>query len=290
MRRTTIKRVCAYTVSVTALSFLCAPTTIKGILGSLLLFVILFITICFTRGSRLGEREKQGFSTKVLIAAIVVMLQFSFYRRWIPSKRVEAISRRVHITDKQFVVLITIVLGVLAVFSLSGLVIVGHELIKRFNAERAFAFLATLFLEFYLLEFSSLETLNLSFHGGLLFLFLNFFLLAALNSFLAFLLGSWRAALIISVVTDLIWSVANYYTIKFHGSPLFFSELINVKTAAAVLPNLRISLTISVIAMVFLSFAMILIVWNTYRDHVLDDFVKKRITNNSLKIQFLNVK
>lgn len=83
--------------------------------------------------------------------------------------------------------------------------------------------------------------------------FLDFFRLSSvlilLNCLILFwvvlaakvLLQRWHFALILVGVLTTVWSILNYFILKFHGSPLFFSEFRNFSTAMNVADGYRFS-------------------------------------------------
>lgn len=67
------------------------------------------------------------------------------------------------------------------------------------------------------------------------FLALNILAIFVIQLVIRFVVGKWSRALLISTVLMIIWSIANYYTVLYHGSPLFPSELRSVGTAFEVM-------------------------------------------------------
>ncbi len=97
----------------------------------------------------------------------------------------------------------------------------------------------------WLMAASSLEFLELQ--CGLLYMkkglpslslplfFLNLLLVLFVHLLLRLLSGRWTVSFYFSALIFFLWGQANFYTICFHGSPLFFSELENVRAALALL-------------------------------------------------------
>ncbi len=84
-------------------------------------------------------------------------------------------------------------------------------------------------MQFFSLQYSS-HCFTISFSAVIT----NTALLFCLNCILAIIIRRWKASLTVSSVIILLYSIANHYTILFHGSPLYFSEFANARTAAAV--------------------------------------------------------
>lgn len=69
---------------------------------------------------------------------------------------------------------------------------------------------------------------------------------------------SWVTTLVASLVT-LLWSVANYYTVTYHGSPLFLSEYANLMTALDVAEAYTFDVNKDVIQLIGIFFALLVL-------------------------------
>lgn len=89
--------------------------------------------------------------------------------------------------------------------------------------------------------FSAVFEIGLLFKHMIFWLFINvvliFFVIQILK---AIFKRTWISILVISILS-FIWSVADYYTVMFHGSPLFPSEYANFKTAMDVISGYSFS-------------------------------------------------
>ena len=66
---------------------------------------------------------------------------------------------------------------------------------------------------------------------------INYLILIAFHLFLLLILQRWSISLCVSSILISIWSICNYYTIMYHGSPLFLTEVANMTTAFNVIGN-----------------------------------------------------
>lgn len=110
-------------------------------------------------------------------------------------------------------------------------------------------------LELLQLEYSSLYSLELICNHSLFIFLINVWIILLINMLIVLIVQSWKITLIITSSLFFVWGVFNYYTIQFHGSPLFLSELVNAQNAAAIVGNYRYSLSIAVVC-VILMFAL----------------------------------
>ncbi len=116
-------------------------------------------------------------------------------------------------------------------------------------------------LQYWSLEISSLKLLIKLFHGGLDVFFGNFCFVLLAEAVLALLLGNSKRSLTVLSVLITLWSIANYYTIQFHGSPLIFSEFKNAGTAMAVIGAYRFSISLQVVAALLLGLLELFLVF-----------------------------
>ncbi|MBR6120288.1 MAG: LTA synthase family protein [Oscillospiraceae bacterium] len=95
----------------------------------------------------------------------------------------------------------------------------------------ALLLLCAMFLQLWQLQCSGLPALNQVLRLSLPVILLNLALLLALSLAARLLLQHWHWALLLSALLCTLWSVVNYFVVKYHGSPLFFSEFRNFSTA-----------------------------------------------------------
>ena len=96
---------------------------------------------------------------------------------------------------------------------------------------------------------------------GIGMMLVNAAVVALIGLLVSLAVRRWSHALLVCSVLTTVWSIANYYVIEFHGSPLFFSEFVNFKTAAAVAGSYRYRITKVVLNLLLMFSAEILAVW-----------------------------
>ena len=99
---------------------------------------------------------------------------------------------------------------------------------------RAFVILAVIAAQAFQLNYSAMPSFLLFFGMGPSMICLSVLAVGAVNLLFRLLFRRWESTLLLTSALFLLWSLANYYVIEFHGSPLFISEFINIRAAAAV--------------------------------------------------------
>ena len=107
--------------------------------------------------------------------------------------------------------------------------------------------------------FSTIPVLYMFFRQEKIWIFVNVLFLASGLVFLQALVGKLWVSIIISSILSTIWSIANYYTVLYHGSPLFFSEYANFKTAMEVAGTYSFSISSDVIKIICVFIALIVL-------------------------------
>jgi hypothetical protein len=112
------------------------------------------------------------------------------------------------------------------------------------------------------LNYSAVPSLEMLLQRPPMIILVNAAILAAVNLAVVLILQSWRLTLLLTSVAATCWSIANYFVTQFHGSPLFFSEFANFRTAMAVAGNYRFGVTKVVIGilLIFLTEAAAILV------------------------------
>ena len=163
-----------------------------------------------------------------------------------------------HVEFRQLLLFTPLLLALLALPGVTALLLVFQsawsELCGRARANtaarltlRAAVVFIVAALQYWSLEVSSLKLLTPLFQGGADVFFGNVVFLLLAEAVLALLLGNTKRSLTVLSVLITLWSIANYYTIRFHGSPLVFSEFKNAGTAMAVIGGYRFSLSLQVV-------------------------------------------
>ena len=95
--------------------------------------------------------------------------------------------------------------------------------------------LAVSFLQAFQLHYSLAGGVGAFFRLGLARILLNGAILLWLNLAAKLVLQKWHISIAVTAVLVTVWSIANFYVVKFHGSPLLFSEFANFRTAMNVM-------------------------------------------------------
>ena len=103
------------------------------------------------------------------------------------------------------------------------------------RALQVLAVLAVSFLQAFQLHYSLAGGFGAFFRLGPALLLLNTAILLWLNLGAKLLFQKWQVSMAVTAVLVTVWSIANFYVVKFHGSPLLFSEFANFGTAMNVI-------------------------------------------------------
>ena len=104
---------------------------------------------------------------------------------------------------------------------------------------QALAVLGVSFLQTYQLHYSAADGYKHFFTLSLPVILLNVGLLLWLNLGAKLLFQKWHVSILVTTLLTTLWSIANFFVLKFHGSPLFFSEFANFGTAMNVIEGYR---------------------------------------------------
>ena len=194
----------------------------------------------------------------LLEAVLLVFFAVIFYLLGQMNEALDSFAVFIHAEKGPFFLAITVLLFLLSLPAVTaGLLLLRSAwsklawMTREKNAYRyalhVFAVLLVLMLQYWSLETVSLGLRISLFHGGVGTFFCNMCLLLLAESVLALLLGNSKRSLTALSVLIMLWSIANYYTIQFHGSPLFFSEFQNAGTAMAVIGGYRFRVSTEVL-------------------------------------------
>lgn len=97
--------------------------------------------------------------------------------------------------------------------------------------------------EYFMIQFSTNHSITKFISQPLLSKLINVCIVFTLNLWVYLFTKNWLRALTITSVLFFGWCIADYYTVQYHGGPLFISELSNFKTAMNVMSGLRFQIT-----------------------------------------------
>lgn len=101
--------------------------------------------------------------------------------------------------------------------------------------------LAVSFLQAFQLHYSLASGFSSFFKLGPALVLLNCAILLWLNLLAKLLLQKWHISIAVTAVLVTLWSIANFFVVKFHGSPLVFSEFANFQTAMNVVGGYKLA-------------------------------------------------
>lgn len=264
------------------LGVLVAPASITGIAIVVLLSVLLSVICYRCFGNKVEFKVHK--STLIADISIVLLLGIDFYDRWFPSRKVEILANTFHLSRAQLLYIAVIIITVLSIASIDYLI----RILLKFNissiVKKGMAIIITAMLEYYMLECSSGFFISSILQRNGLVSIANIGIILLVNLVLLWVFQKTEVALIVSVLLFLIWGVVNYYTIQFHGSPLFPSELLNARTALTIIGNYSYSVSVEIICVLI---CFVLVIYTIIiTSGSIQESVKKRIAIRAL-ITFL---
>ena len=115
--------------------------------------------------------------------------------------------------------------------------------------------------QFFSLEFSAMDISEWSFIHSEILSLTNFAIVTLFNIVLIIIFQNLAISFAITSIICVIWSMANYYVILFHGAPLSVSTLLNIKTAMDVLNGYRFNLSGKVLCFFAVFLVELIAVW-----------------------------
>ncbi len=123
------------------------------------------------------------------------------------------------------------------------------------------------FSQSFQLYYSAMPSFSLYFNIGLAVMIVNALIVALIDFLFVFIFRKWSRALLFTSILFSLWSVANYYVIEFHGSPIFFSEFGSIGAALAVAGGYSYKLSKAVIGLLLIFSVEIIAVFFLFRLH-----------------------
>lgn len=115
---------------------------------------------------------------------------------------------------------------------------IGEKPLWRF-ALQLLALAAVSFLQAFQMHYSTVDGIKHFFTLPFGIILLNVGILLWLNLLAKLLLQKWHFSILLTTVLTTVWSIVNFFVLKFHGSPLFFSEFENMGTALNVIDGYK---------------------------------------------------
>lgn len=241
-----------------AFAALICPADKKAIGTSIIIPIIIVIFINNTVHNISFADRKYNLGSSIIAVLLTICLMRDFYYRWTESRIVKSIALKLHLTSSCFRLIVSLFLGGMTIHAVNYLLhVYGSYANMGLDAPFLIRVISSVIpvilvslIQCMLIDYSTMQKIR-GLIGRYTFNFISnaaFFLAA--NTALFLLINNWKVALTVTTIVVFIYSVANYYVTKFHGSPLFFSEFANFKTAMDVAGSYRFefSKTIAVIS------------------------------------------
>ena len=190
---------------------------------------------------------------------------FAFANRWSESSKIKALAARLGMSNTLLLILGAAALCVFSIFVFDGVVtalkkILGYPFrnVKQERKDRMiWGVMTTLVIlfAFFAVQYSCLNAVYEPFPTPGTVILANILMAVAAISVLAVFLGR-KISFFFFLLILWVWSVANHYTILFHGSPLYISELASAKTAMEVLDGYHIPIDQVAILLTLLSWLL----------------------------------
>ncbi|MBO4887448.1 MAG: hypothetical protein J5589_03945, partial [Firmicutes bacterium] len=190
----------------------------------------------------------------LLLLAVLLFSSVRFYEYWLPSSAVKQLAVKLLSLDTSLFLVLAALLA--SVFSFFGVLVLLCELrkTKPYTSLRLWfgsrPILKDLILaaaltgaQFLQLQRSSLDHLPSVLRIRFPYLLVDLLVLFSFLLLLVFLVRKVRLGAVILCTLISVFSIANFYVILLHGSPLYPSEFANTKTAFNVLSGYRFSLS-----------------------------------------------
>ncbi len=243
-----------YIVSSLCFSFLVSPREMLHICIFVVVGPIIAIAlyILFNKKNWQDLFIPSNKSDMCVVFLIIFILGILQYEKWFHSSKLFSFAGLVKINFSIILILFTIIISFFSIFFCLQLIKI---IIKLFNVltsslktgtQQSIKYISLALLIVFLI-FSQFNFCTIS--QNLCFykvpfpkLLLNLFIIVCLIFVIETICRRWRLAFFITSSILFVYSLANFYVIKFHGSPLFFSEFKNAKTATNVLLGYHFSL------------------------------------------------
>lgn len=245
---------------------LCQADTIK-IIGMIITCFLVTCVICI-KAKVFMQSEFRYLHKENIVPDVVITLIFmmNFFYRWISSYKVAAIAARVHLPEKAMLLCIALLLGFMAIHAIDSVFsIYKYYVICDKNSKLVMewandfpAFMMISIIQYLLLFYSTCPSMADVIKQNIVVIFLNAAYIMAFNLFLYIVIRRKKVVYIISTLMVTVWSIGNYYVIKFHGSPLYFSEFANTMTAVKVMSGYKFGISKEILVIAVTALALFL--------------------------------
>ena len=225
-----------------AVLLMLAPVSKKELILYGIIFSFLFIVSALVE--KYYDKEIVVLRRNNIIFEIVTIIIFAvlFKTKWSDRNIWRLLAEKIHIPENMILWAIVIAVSIAAFVGLDYLLSLLMTIVESEEKKHLIRILSSLIISGMITYCMFEDSSVLGDYGyggirqqGFFMILINLFIILIFELLCSLLLLSWRKGIIFSLIVCGIWAVANYYVILYHGSPLFLSELRNIKTAAQVL-------------------------------------------------------
>ena len=261
-----MKRIILLSLSICATGILFSRASFK--LVALLLVASIICSCIIYLIEKFVTQPENAFVHKrfiILDILLVSWLMIRFYSKWGTNSFIMTLMSNMNVSLPIALGIIASVLGIIALHAIDTMFCLGESLLllitKRIQSisepYNLFAVLVIVFMQNMILNYSGLQTFETLGMQSIVATVFNTMVILSVNLLFAILIRNWKVTLTLTTVIFWIWSIADYYVVKFHGSPLYFSEFANAKTAANVMSGYQLEISSVVIIITIIALAII---------------------------------
>lgn len=262
-----MKRIIFLFLSIAAAGILFCKFSMKQIAVVLAAGLLFSCIICFLE-RKITQPEKYAFVHKRFFIPDILLvswLMIRFYSRWGTHSAIMTFISDMKMSLPLVLGIVSCILGVIALHAIDTIFVLSESLITQVskkgqiidNAYNLLALLVIVFMQNMILNYSGLQTFVMFGQQSIVATVFNTLVILSINLLFALLIRNWKITLTLTTVIFWVYSVADYYVVKFHGSPLYFSEFANARTAANVLSSYQLEIGIVVIVISVIALALI---------------------------------
>ena len=261
-----MKRIIALSLSLTAIGILLGKASLKFIAIVIVASIVLSFLIYLIEKYITHPTYRYVHAKYLLLDMMIVFWTMSrFYSKWSTHSAVMTLADNLNISTVIPVGVSATILGIIALHAIDTVLYLFDCFViqvakGRFGIQNQYnlpAVLIIVLMQNIILNYSALQTIESIGRQSIIATVLNTFLVLTVNLLFALLIRNWKVSLILTTVLFWVWSVADFYVVKFHGSPLYFSEFANAKTAANVMSGYQLEISAVVIIITIMAILLI---------------------------------
>lgn len=261
-----MKRIIILTLTIASAGVLFGKTSIKFLA---LVFILSIIASCIiyliekniTHPTLIYIHPKYA----LLDIFVSIWLMARYYSKWSTYSSVMTFASKVNIPVALIVGVAALLFTAFALHAFDSVFCLIDNLIEKVSknsigVENPYSLLALFIISLmqnFILNYSGLQTIESIGRQSIVATALNTSFFFGVNILFAALLRNWKVSLTLTTIIVWVWSIADYYVVKFHGSPLYFSEFANARTAANVMSGYELNINGVVIIITLIAIALI---------------------------------